>query len=84
MSLGFDKLWLPDYFVNPKDKAMGWLERWSVLAAWSAVTEKITLGTMIASMTLRDPAVLARMALTVDHISNGRLDLGVGSAGAPH
>lgn len=81
-SLGFDKLWLPDHFVNPKDKEMDWYDCWSVLTALATQTDKITLGTLVASMTLRNPAVLARMALTLDHISGGRLELGVGAAGA--
>jgi alkanesulfonate monooxygenase SsuD/methylene tetrahydromethanopterin reductase-like flavin-dependent oxidoreductase (luciferase family) len=82
-SLGFDKLWLPDHFVNPGDKEMEWFDCWSVISALSTQTDQITLGTMVASMTLRNPAFLARMALTVDHISNGRLELGVGAGGAP-
>ena len=81
-SLGFDKLWLPDHFVNPEDKDMDWFDCWSVLTALATQTEKITLGTLVASMTLRNPALLARMALTLDHISWGRLELGVGAAGA--
>ena len=81
-SLGFDKLWVPDHFVAPNDKDMDWFECWSVLTALATETDKITLGTLVASMTLRNPALLARMALTVDHISGGRLELGVGAAGA--
>lgn len=83
-SLGFDKLWLPDHFVNPGDKDTEWFDCWSVLSALATQTQKITLGTMVSSMTLRNPALLARMALTSDHISNGRLELGVGSGGAPN
>jgi alkanesulfonate monooxygenase SsuD/methylene tetrahydromethanopterin reductase-like flavin-dependent oxidoreductase (luciferase family) len=81
-SLGFDKLWLPDHFVNPEDKDMDWFECWTVLSALAGHTDHITLGTIVTSMTLRNPALLARMAMTVDHISNGRLELGVGAAGA--
>ncbi len=80
-SLGFDKLWLPDHFVNPDDKNMDWLDCWSVLTALATQTEKITMGTLVSSMTLRNPAVLARMALSADHISGGRFELGVGAAG---
>jgi alkanesulfonate monooxygenase SsuD/methylene tetrahydromethanopterin reductase-like flavin-dependent oxidoreductase (luciferase family) len=83
-SLGFDKLWLPDHFVNPEDKSMEWFDCWSVLSALATQTDNITLGPMVTSMTLRNPALLARMALTVDHISNGRLELGVGAGGAPN
>jgi alkanesulfonate monooxygenase SsuD/methylene tetrahydromethanopterin reductase-like flavin-dependent oxidoreductase (luciferase family) len=80
-SLGFDKLWLPDHFVNPDDKDMDWLDCWSTLTALATQTEKITVGTLVSSMTLRNPAVLARMALSADHISGGRFELGVGAAG---
>jgi alkanesulfonate monooxygenase SsuD/methylene tetrahydromethanopterin reductase-like flavin-dependent oxidoreductase (luciferase family) len=82
-SLGFDKLWLPDHFVNPEDQDMAWFDCWSTLAALATQTDKITMGTLVSSMTLRNPAVLARMALTVDHITGGRFELGVGAAGAP-
>jgi alkanesulfonate monooxygenase SsuD/methylene tetrahydromethanopterin reductase-like flavin-dependent oxidoreductase (luciferase family) len=81
-SLGFDKLWLPDHFVNPSVKDMDWFDCWTVLTALATQTDKIILGNLVASMTLRNPAVLARMALTVDHISSGRLELGVGAAGS--
>jgi alkanesulfonate monooxygenase SsuD/methylene tetrahydromethanopterin reductase-like flavin-dependent oxidoreductase (luciferase family) len=83
-SLGFDKLWLPDHFVNPEDRDMEWLECWTVLSALATHTDHIVLGTLVSSMTLRNPALLARMALSVDHISGGRLELGVGAAGAPN
>jgi len=83
-SLGFDKLWVPDHFVNPEDKDTDWFDCWSVLTAVATQTEKIRLGTLVASMTLRNPAILARMALTLDHISGGRLELGVGAAGSPN
>lgn len=82
-SLGFDKLWLPDHFVNPEDREMDWFDCWTTLAALTSHTDKIGLGTLVSSMTLRNPAMLARMALTVDHISGGRLELGVGAGGVP-
>lgn len=81
-SLGFDKLWVPDHFVAPTNKNIDWFECWSVLTALATQTDKIILGMLAASMTLRNPAMLARMALTVDHISGGRLELGVGAGGA--
>ncbi len=80
--LGFDKLWLPDHFVNPDDKDMPWFDCWCTLAALATHTQKITLGTLVSSMTLRNPAVLAHMALAMDHISSGRFEFGVGAAGS--
>jgi alkanesulfonate monooxygenase SsuD/methylene tetrahydromethanopterin reductase-like flavin-dependent oxidoreductase (luciferase family) len=80
-SLGYDKLWLPDHFVNPDDKEMDWFDSWCALSALATQTEKITIGTLVSSMTLRNPAVLAHMAMAADHISGGRFELGVGAAG---
>jgi alkanesulfonate monooxygenase SsuD/methylene tetrahydromethanopterin reductase-like flavin-dependent oxidoreductase (luciferase family) len=80
-SLCFDKLWVPDHFVNPEDKDMDWFDCWTSLTGMATGTKNIVLGTLVSSMTLRNPAILARMALTLDHISGGRLELGVGAAG---
>ena len=63
---------------------MDWFECWTTLAALAEHTGNMGIGTMVSSMTLRNPALLARMALTMDHISGGRLELGVGAAGAPN
>ncbi len=80
-SLGFDKLWFPDHFVNPDGKDMDWMDCWTTLTALATQVERVTLGTLVSSMTLRNPAVLAHMALAADHISGGRFELGVGAAG---
>jgi len=79
--LGFDSVWVADHFVNYESPKSPWLEAWTLLAALASQTSRVRIGA-ISSMPLRNPAVLARQALTVDHISNGRLDLGLG-AGAP-
>jgi len=75
--LGFDSLWVPDHL------AMGYkgqiFECWTVLAAASHLTEKIRLGTLVLAATHRCPAVLAKMAATLDVLSNGRLELGLGA-----
>ncbi len=76
--LGFDSVWVADHFVNYESPTSPWLEAWTLLAALASQTSRIRIGA-ISSMPLRNPAVLARQALTVDHISNGRLDLGLGA-----
>jgi F420-dependent oxidoreductase-like protein len=55
-------------------------DAWATLAALAASTERIRLGTMVSPATFRHPSVLARMAATVDHISGGRVEVGMGSA----
>ena len=80
-SLGFDSIWLGDHFTDPVNHTAHWFESWTLLASLAVVTEKIRIGVLVTSMPLRRPAVLARQALTVDHISNGRLDIGLGTGG---
>lgn len=79
---GFDSIWLADHFVNDMQPTAPWFEAWTLLAALATQTEKIRIGTLVTPITWRNPAWLARQAMTVDHISNGRLEIGIG-AGAP-
>ena len=81
-SLGFDSTWIADHFVNYAHPDSPWLDGCSALAGLAASTSKIRIGTLVTSIPFRHPAVLARQAMTVDHISNGRLEIGIG-AGAP-
>ena len=80
---GFDHAWVADHFLNYHRPDEDWHEGWTLLAALARETSTIRLGTLVSSMALRNPAILARQAMTVDHLSNGRLELGIGSSGTP-
>ena len=77
---GWDGIWYADHFMpNAEDTTAPWPEAWTTLAALAASVPRVRSGTLVSGNTYRHPAVLAKMAATLDHISGGRAVLGLGA-----
>ena len=80
-AIGFDALWVSDHvgFGDPDGEWRGAWESWTLLSALAASTQRVALGPYVLAVPLRSPALLAKMAETLDEISGGRLILGIGA-----
>ena len=78
----FDSLWVADHFTHWNEKEMTIFECWTTLTGMACETSKVRIGTAVTNVRWRNPAWFAKQVLAVDHISNGRLDLGLGASGA--
>ena len=89
--LGFDHLWVADHSADTRTDPSGnyrnldgtWFDGWTVLAVMAMETTRIRIGTLVSNPVLRPPALLAKEALTIDHLSGGRLELGIGTGIEP-
>jgi alkanesulfonate monooxygenase SsuD/methylene tetrahydromethanopterin reductase-like flavin-dependent oxidoreductase (luciferase family) len=80
-AIGVDSIWVTDHLLHraPNAEPRGAWECWSHLAALASLTDRVTLGTLVVCTAFRNPALLAKMAATVEEISDGRLILGLGA-----
>lgn len=78
--LGFDYAWTSDHFVAGEDGLQNRLEGWTLIAGLAPLTSRIKLGVLVSGVTFRHPSLLMKEAVTVDHISSGRVIIGIGAA----
>src|SRR5262245_10859529 len=77
--LGIELAGLADHFVDWTKPPNPWFESWTALTGLAGATRSIRLASWVTQIALRNPAMLARQALTLDHVSNGRLEVGIGT-----
>ena len=77
-ALGYDSVWLNDHLYGIPGPQIPILEAWTTLSAVGAVTSRVQLGTLVSPVGFRNPALLAKMAATLDNITGGRVIVGLG------
>jgi F420-dependent oxidoreductase-like protein len=78
-ALGFDSIWDFDHYNQPSRPDGPYFEAWTLLAGLAVHTRRVRIGVLVSSNTFRHPALLAKQAITLDHMSQGRLDVGMGA-----
>jgi alkanesulfonate monooxygenase SsuD/methylene tetrahydromethanopterin reductase-like flavin-dependent oxidoreductase (luciferase family) len=80
---GIDSLWIADYLALPQDVDHRWYAGWNLLAALAGVTARCRIGPLVTTFPYHSSLAMARHVVTIDALSDGWLDLGIGIGGAP-
>lgn len=81
--MGYDSLWVNDHLYGPTSPQIPMLEAWSLVAALAAITERVSIGTLVTPVGMRNAAHLGKTVATLDHISGGRIIPGLGAGWMP-
>jgi alkanesulfonate monooxygenase SsuD/methylene tetrahydromethanopterin reductase-like flavin-dependent oxidoreductase (luciferase family) len=82
-ALGYDSLWTWDHLYGTDDPRQSIFEGWTTIAAWGSITARPTVGLLVGANTFRNPGLVAKSAVTVDHVTGGRCILGLGAGWRP-
>jgi alkanesulfonate monooxygenase SsuD/methylene tetrahydromethanopterin reductase-like flavin-dependent oxidoreductase (luciferase family) len=77
--LGFDTVWVTDHLVATNDENIPYFEAWTLVGSLGMLTNRLRFGVLVSSNTFRNPGIVAKQAITIDHASNGRVEIGLGS-----
>jgi F420-dependent oxidoreductase-like protein len=77
--MGFDTAWVVDHFLASADEDIPYMEAWTLITALGMMTNRLRFGILVSCNTFRNPGLLAKQAVTADHASNGRVELGIGA-----
>src|SRR5581483_9665273 len=77
--LGYDSVWLNDHLFGVPRPEIPILEAWTTLSAIGALTQRVQLGTLVSPPGFRNPALMAKVAATLDQITGGRVIVGLGA-----
>jgi alkanesulfonate monooxygenase SsuD/methylene tetrahydromethanopterin reductase-like flavin-dependent oxidoreductase (luciferase family) len=77
--LGFDTAWVVDHFMAADNEDTPYFEAWTLIVALGVQTERLRFGVLVSGNTYRNPGLLAKMAVTLDHATGGRVELGIGA-----
>jgi alkanesulfonate monooxygenase SsuD/methylene tetrahydromethanopterin reductase-like flavin-dependent oxidoreductase (luciferase family) len=78
-NMGFDTAWVVDHFMSGNDEDIPYMEAWTLITALGMMTNRLRFGILVSCNTFRNPGLLAKQAVTTDHASNGRVELGIGA-----
>lgn len=79
---GWESVWIADHTTAQYPKLISY-EAWSLMGALASETQRVRIGTLVTPVLFRHPALLAQSITTVDHVSGGRVEVGIGAGGAP-